>query len=226
MYFFHGALINPNLFKSILVNSFFKNIKNIPDFPTVSNLSFHHIIELPKDIHVHNFNSKENFESIQNLFSIGKYNEKRPFMYKGELFEKTERNIHMGLDIGAPIGTAIRSFYDGEIYLFKYNGHKLDYGYTLITKHFLNNQIIYALFGHLSKSSIENKKIGQKIKSGEVIGYVGKENENGGWPPHVHFQLCLLEPKKCDLPGVVSKKYHEIALRIFPDPRKILGQIY
>ena len=147
-------------------------------------------------------------------------------MYTGELFEKSDRFIHMGIDIGAPIGTAVKSFYDGEIFLFKYNNLKLDYGYTIITKHKFNHQSIYALYGHLSKSSIENKKVGQKLHSGEILGYIGREDENGGWPPHVHFQLSLIEPKECDLPGVVSEKNHDVALKIFPDPRIVLGKIY
>ena len=46
-------------------------------------------------------------------------------MYKGKLFEKTKRFIHMGIDIGAPIGTVIKSFYEGEIFLFKNNNLKL-----------------------------------------------------------------------------------------------------
>ena len=55
---------------------------------------------------------------------------------------------------------------------------------------------------------------------------VGNNTENGGWPPHVHFQLSLIEPKTCDLPGVVSEKNHEMALKIFPDPRLVLGNLY
>ena len=31
----------------------------------------------------------------------------------------------MGIDIGAPIGTIIKSFYDGEIFLFKNNNLKI-----------------------------------------------------------------------------------------------------
>ena len=147
-------------------------------------------------------------------------------MYKGDLFEKTRRFIHMGIDIGAPAGTAVKSFYDGEIFLFKYNHLELDYGYTIITRHKFNNQSIYALYGHLSKASILDKKIGQKLHSGEIFAYLGEEKENGGWPPHVHFQLCLIEPKECNLPGVVSEKDHDVALKIFPDPRLVLGNIY
>ena len=197
------------------VNSFFQGIDLIPEMPDISNISFENIIDLPDNVYVHDFESNNKFQKTSNSFSIGRYNEKRPNMYEGDLFEKTNRFIHMGIDIGAPVGTPVKSFYDGEIFLFKYNDQKLDYGYTIITKHQIKGQNIYALYGHLSNSSLKNKKIGQKIYSGEVIAHLGSEEENGGWPPHVHFQLSLIEPKICDLPGVVSEENHNIALKIF-----------
>ena len=208
------------------VKSFLKDVDNIPELSNFSNLSFESIIDLPDDIHVHDFRTKNKFQNIEHNFSIGKYNEKRLNMYKGDLFEKANRYIHMGIDIGAPVGTAVKSFFDGEIFLFKYNNLELDYGYTIITKHKLNNQIIYALYGHLSKSSIQDKKVGQKIYCGEIFASLGIKGENGGWASHVHFQLSLLEPKQCDLPGVVSEKDHAFALKVFPDPRLVLGPIY
>ena len=208
------------------VNSFFQGIDLIPEMPDISHISFENIIDLPDNVYVHDFESNNKFQDTSDSFSIGRYNEKRPNMYEGDLFEKTKRFIHMGIDIGAPVGTPVKSFYDGEIFLFKYNDQKLDYGYTIITKHQIKGQNIYALYGHLSNSSLKNKNIGQKIYSGEVIAYLGSEEENGGWPPHVHFQLSLIEPKICDLPGVVSEENHNIALKIFPDPRKVLGKIY
>ena len=72
---------------------------------------------------------------------------------------------------------------------------KLDYGYTIITKHKIKDQNIYALYGHLSNSSLKNKKIGQKIHSGEVIAYLGSEEEKWWLASHVHFQLSLIEPE-------------------------------
>tara|TARA_B100000900_G_scaffold399682_1_gene402489 strand:- start:187 stop:819 length:633 start_codon:yes stop_codon:yes gene_type:complete len=210
----------------VSVNFFFKDIYRIPKAPRLSIYKFENIIDLPKDIHVHDFTIKDNFQNIEDSFSIGKYNEKRSNMYRGELFEKQNRCIHMGIDIGAKAGTNVQSFYEGEIFLFKNNNRELDYGYTIITKHTFNETNLYALYGHLSKSSISKKKIGQKIHSGEVIATIGNTAENGGWPPHVHFQLSLIEPKSCDLPGVVSEKDHEIALKIFPDPRIVLGNLY
>ncbi len=208
------------------VNSFFQSIDLIPEVPDISHISFENIIDLPDNVYVHDFESNNKFQKTSNSFSIGRYNEKRPNMYEGDLFEKANRFIHLGIDIGAPVGTPVKSFYEGEIFLFKYNDKKLDYGYTIITKHQFNGQDIYALYGHLSNSSLKNKKIGQKIHSGEVLAYLGSEEENGGWPPHVHFQLSLIEPEECDLPGVVSEENHDIALKIFPDPRMVLGKIY
>ena len=208
------------------VSSFFQSIDLIPEMPDISHISFENIIDLPDNVYVHDFESSNKFQETSNSFSIGKYNEKRPNMYEGDLFEKTNRFIHMGIDIGAPVGTPVKTFYDGEIFLFKYNDQKLDYGYTIITKHQIKGQNIYALYGHLSNSSLKDKKIGQKIYSGEVIAHLGSEEENGGWPSHVHFQLSLIEPKICDLPGVVSESDHNVAVKVFPDPRIVLGNIY
>ena len=48
--------------------------------------------------------TKNNFQNNKYSFSIGKYNEKDQYVQR-KLFEKTNRFIHMGIDIGAPIGT-------------------------------------------------------------------------------------------------------------------------
>ena len=65
-----------------------------------------------------------------------------------------------------------------------------------------------------------------KINSGDVIAKIGSESENGGWPPHLHFQLSLEEPETFDLPGVVEKSEIKSALKKYPDPRIILGDLY
>ena len=59
-----------------------------------------------------------------------------------------------------------------------------------------------------------------------VLTQVGSKTENGGWNPHLHFQLSRVAPKNYDLPGVVSLVDRELATKVFPDPRYILGDIY
>ena len=48
------------------------------------------------------------------------------------------------------------------------------------------------------------KRVGQVVERGERIGAFGAEHENGGWAPHVHFQVSLIPPATHDMPGVVS----------------------
>ena len=47
---------------------------------------------------------------------------------------------------------------------------------------------------------------------------LGNNQENGGWEPHLHFQLSLIEPLTHDLPGVVSSEDRKQALLDYPDP--------
>ncbi len=72
----------------------------------------------------------------------------------------------------------------------------------------------------------ENDVDASAIKKSEIIGHFGDESENGGWEPHLHFQLSLVKPETHDLPGVVTKEERKSALKKYPDPRLVLGPIY
>jgi len=188
--------------------------------------NFHPVIQLPENYEIYDFSAGYDAERRRgSQFGVGKYNEKRLGMYEHELFSGN-RNIHMGIDIAAPVGTEIYAFAAGRVYLFDYHPAQGDYGYTLVTEHEIESQRFYALFGHLSKQSIEQKVRGQGFDRGDVIAWVGNESENGGWNPHLHFQLSLIAPETADLPGVVNEQNRARALEIYPDPRIILGPVY
>lgn len=187
-------------------------------------IEFHPVVKLPSDYEVLDFTGT--YDGFQPKYSVGRYNEKRPQVYTTEQFTTENRTIHMGVDLGAPAGTSVYAFFEGEIFLCDNISKEGDYGPVIVTRHILMQQEIYALHGHLSLKSLEGKKAGQKIKKGEVIGWLGDESVNGGWPPHVHFQLCLEEPQCANIPGVVSEDDHQKALEIYPDPRYILGPLY
>lgn len=188
---------------------------------------FHPVIFLSEDYEIYDFSTGYDPDrDLRSAYGIGKYAEDRPGMYKGDHFEQEARTIHMGIDIAAPTHTPIYAFDDGEIFLFGINALPFDYGPTVITKHTLQNKTIYALFGHLTEDSLHDKKPGQKISKGEEIARVGTKSENGGWNPHLHFQLSYLKPITHDLPGVVSKSKLEWAKKVFPDPQLVLGTLY
>ena len=101
-----------------------------------------------------------------------------------------------------------------------------DYGTTIITQHLVDGKKIYALHGHLSKASLDLHQEGDTIAKGTIIGRIGNQSENGGWNPHLHFQLSYIAPLVPDLPGVVSLNEREDALKIYPDPQLVLGRLY
>ena len=185
---------------------------------------YHSIVDLPDNYTVLDL-SVNPWVPSKTEFSIGKYDEVRPDMYVTPIF-KGIRNIHVGIDINGPIGTPCMAFTDGIISHFGYNPEPGDYGNVIILQHNISGMDIWALYGHLSSESIEGKSVGQKVGRGETIAWFGPENQNGGWEPHLHFQLSLIEPRTHDLPGVVSSEDRIQALRAYPDPRIILGPLY
>ena len=185
---------------------------------------YHPVVHLPNEYEVRDFTGGD-YTPSKLEFDIGRYDELRPGMYSTDLFSDG-RFLHIGIDIGAPIGTPCMAFDQGEISHFGYNPADGDYGYVIITKHLVGKTPIWALYGHLSADSIKGKKIGQKISRGEVICWMGDKHENGGWESHLHFQLSINEPETHDMPGVVDPKKRDEALENYPDPRLVLGPIY
>jgi len=189
-----------------------------------STQRFHSVVFLPDEYTVRDL-SRGYWETPESEFSVGKYDELRPGMYNSEIF-RGKRSLHVGIDIGGPVGTPCMSFMDGEISHFGYNPKPGDYGYVIITKHSIDDQNVWALYGHLDSKSVEGKFVGQTISAGETVGWFGDSGENGGWEPHLHFQLSLVQPETHDMPGVVAPEDRDQALKDYPDPRLVLGPLY
>ncbi len=158
-------------------------------------------------------------------YGIGRYDEDRRGMYETELFKSGEslRTIHMGIDIGACNGTPVFAPCDSEVWGCEYLPQAGDYGGTVILKTAnRESRDLYMLFGHLAKASLGNLTAGDKLGKGALVGWLGEKSENGGWNPHLHWQLSWLEPLKVDLPGAVSTSDRAQAKTVFPDPTPLL----
>lgn len=193
----------------------------------LSGYRFHPVLELPAEYEVFDFTQGYDPErALRSPWGVGRYDERRRGMYTTELFTQDARDVHVGIDLGAPEGTPVFTFWEGTLFRLGVNPAPGDYGPTLVTRHELGGVALYALYGHLALRSLEGRAEGQRLARGETLGYVGGRHENGGWNPHLHFQLALEAPEKADLPGVVHLRDREEALRRFPDPRLVLGPIY
>ena len=155
------------------------------------------------------------------LYGYGGYLEDRDVYKRSPLFADGDqhRTIHLGVDVWTPADTPFYFPLDGKIHSFNNNETYGDYGPTIITEHVLDDTKFYLLFGHLSMVSIKNLKPGQPIKGGEQGGKVGKPEENGNWPPHLHFQVISnLMDKKGDFPGTASPGNFDEFKAICHDP--------
>ncbi len=158
-------------------------------------------------------------------FGIGGYMEHRTIYHRSDLFntEDKPRRLHLGTDVWAPVNTAIYSPLAGSIHSFKDNNHFGDYGPTIILQHDLDGLTLYTLYGHLSRKSLQGLQIGHEIESGKKIAELGHADENGSWPPHLHFQLMFdLQGKIGDYPGVGKFSEKAILETNIPNPQIIL----
>ncbi|MBL3655745.1 peptidoglycan DD-metalloendopeptidase family protein [Fulvivirga sediminis] len=159
--------------------------------------------------------------------ALGGYGEDRVIYRNNNVFDRPDqeaRSIHLGIDIWDAAGTAIHSPLAGKIHSFANNATTGDYGPTIIVEHELENYTFYLLYGHLSKSSLENIFVGKEIKKGEQIATLGDFEENVHWPPHLHFQIIKnMQDMQGDYPGVAKPSEKDFYLDNCPDPNLILN---
>ncbi len=91
------------------------------------------------------------------------------------------KKFHEGMDFSAPEGTEIYSTGDGVIkrIIMSHGG----YGNHLEVDHGFGYSTLYA---HMEKFNV---KVGQKVKRGDVIGFVG--NTGKSTAPHLHYEVRI-----------------------------------
>lgn len=50
--------------------------------------------------------------------------------------------------------------------------------------------MFYTLYGHLSMGVLSELSVGDCITAGQRVAKIGAPPVNGGWAPHVHFQVA------------------------------------
>jgi 4-aminobutyrate aminotransferase-like enzyme/Ser/Thr protein kinase RdoA (MazF antagonist) len=166
---------------------------------------------------------------------IGRYNEAR-LLYTSPLFAanngkgassnptEERRTIHLGIDLFAGPGTAIYAPLEGVVHALANNAAALDYGPVVILRHETSDrQEFFTLYGHLAKGALSQLHVGQRVGRGEKFARIGVMQENGGWPPHLHFQIILdLLDKDANFPGVARASERDVWTSLSPDPNLLL----
>jgi murein DD-endopeptidase MepM/ murein hydrolase activator NlpD len=91
-----------------------------------------------------------------------------------------QKDFHPGLDVSTPIGTKVFAPADGVVVSTSPQGAYgnaivIDHGYGVVTR-----------YGHLEGYAV---KPAQKVKRGDLIGYVGSTGRSTG--PHLHYEVWV-----------------------------------
>ncbi|HWC53789.1 MAG TPA: M23 family metallopeptidase [Chitinophagaceae bacterium] len=100
------------------------------------------------------------------------------FGYRIDPIYKTVK-MHEGLDFTAPAGTPIYATADGVVTTAGNTNN--GFGNHVVINHGYGYETLY---GHMLKVKV---RVGQSVKRGEVIGYVGSTGKSTG--PHCHYEV-------------------------------------
>jgi murein DD-endopeptidase MepM/ murein hydrolase activator NlpD len=98
--------------------------------------------------------------------------------WRSDPFTKA-RKMHWGMDFTAPRGTPVYATGDGNI--TRADNNASGYGKHIRLEHGYGYMTIYA---HLSRYNV---KVGQKVKRGDLIGFVGSTGRSEA--PHLHYEV-------------------------------------
>jgi peptidoglycan LD-endopeptidase LytH len=167
-------------------------------------------------------------QTSNSKFGIGGYNEHRTVYSRSKVFDTADepRRLHLGVDIWGEAETPVFAALDGVVHSFAFNNFYGDYGATIILQHQLDGFVFHALYGHLSLKDLDGLYEGKAINKGELVAHFGKPQENGQWPPHLHYQLIIdMQNKKGDYLGVCKLSERAEYLANCPDADLVLQML-
>ena len=129
--------------------------------------------------------------------------------YRSDPFTKA-RKMHRGMDFTAPRGTPIYASGDGKV--TRADNNSSGYGKHIRIDHGYGYMSLYA---HLSKYNV---KKGQKVKRGDLIGFVGSTGRSEA--PHLHYEVF----KDKERINPINFYYGSLSLKEFENMLKYANQ--
>jgi murein DD-endopeptidase MepM/ murein hydrolase activator NlpD len=157
-----------------LENSIVETINNLSNRIYAQERSYNEIAEFIK-------NKEELLASTPAIQPVSNADLKRVasgFGYRIDPVYKTVK-LHNGLDFAAPQGTPIYATANGSVRVAANTG--TGYGNHVVINHGYGYETLY---GHMFRIKV---KAGQKVKRGEIIGWVGSTGKSTG--PHCHYEV-------------------------------------
>ncbi len=170
----YQELIESNLEQEDLIVGNYKKIDELKKKIFIQSTSYDELEKLAK-------NKEEKFAALPAIQPVSNKDLKRfssGYGFRNDPIHQTRR-MHWGVDFSAPQNTPIYATANGSVTKATYSPG--GYGYHIKIDHGFGYETLY---GHMNKYIV---KIGQKVKRGEIIGYVG--NTGKSTAPHLHYEV-------------------------------------
>ena len=171
-------------------------------------------------------------EGLAATVPVGRFGEDRS-IYSAPEFRTSDpmerRTIHVGIDLFAPAGDEVVAPIDGVVAQVGCDLVPLGFGGILVLEHRMEAdgevERFWTLYGHLSSASLQGLQPGDAVHAGQPVARLGRPDENGNWPPHLHFQVMtdLCGWTANEIIGVVARSQWDVWSSVFVNPNLVLG---
>jgi len=121
------------------------------------------------------------------------------------------RKMHTGTDFAAPRGTPVYATGNGKVIKAE-SKSRGGYGKNIIIDHGYGYKTQYA---HLNRLAV---RLGQAVKRGELIGYVGSTGKSTS--PHLHYEVRINDKKV----NPIDYFYNDLTIEEYEEMRKMCSQ--
>jgi len=173
---------------------------------SIQSKSFDNLIKLAKD---HN----NKIQCIPAIEPVSKKDYSRissGFGYRIDPHYKI-RKMHTGTDFAAPRGTPVYATGNGKVIKAE-NKSRGGYGKNIVIDHGYGYKTQYA---HLNRLAI---RLGQTVKRGELIGYVGSTGKSTS--PHLHYEVRINDKKV----NPIDYFYNDLTIEEYEEMREMCSQ--
>ncbi|MGG6897650.1 aminotransferase class III-fold pyridoxal phosphate-dependent enzyme [Rhizobium sp. BR 315] len=160
---------------------------------------------------------------------VGSWGEKRTVYtdkaFESRFIEGRRRIHHLGVDLFMAAGTPLYTPLAGIVKSVEIEHEPLGYGGLIALEHAPEGcPPFVTLWGHMAHEALTRLKPGQRLEARALVGYMGDIHENGGWTPHLHFQISTdVQLTATDILGVGETAYLDVWAELFPDASTLAG---
>lgn len=135
------------------------------------------------------------------------------------------RVVHLGVDVFVEPGLMVHAPIAGIVHDSGTGKSPLGFGPTVVIRHETGDgTVFFTLYGHLDREAPIVCPPGRAVAPGAQLGRVGTPDVNGGWTPHLHFQVIMdLLGLGRRFPGMGRLTQRDAWRELCPNPNLVLG---